>query len=108
MAHPTDTSDATFETDVIGSDVPVLVDFWAPWCGPCRMVAPVVEELSQEYDGKVKFVKLNTDDNPQVAGKFGIRSIPTLLIFKNGELSGQVVGFRPKSELAKHLDAALA
>ncbi|MDA0815874.1 MAG: thioredoxin domain-containing protein, partial [Chloroflexi bacterium] len=77
-------------------------------CGPCRMVAPVVEELSQEYDGKVKFVKLNTDDNPQVAGKFGIRSIPTLLIFKDGELSGQVVGFRPKSELAKHLDAALA
>ena len=108
MAHPADTSDATFDTDVIQSDLPVLVDFWAPWCGPCRMVAPVVEELSQEYDGKVKFVKLNTDDNPQVAGKFGIRSIPTLLIFKNGELSGQVVGFRPKSELAKHLDAALA
>ncbi len=108
MAHPTDTTDATFDSDVIKSDLPVLVDFWAPWCGPCRMVAPVVEELSQEYDGKVKFVKLNTDDNPQVAGKFGIRSIPTLLIFKNGELSGQVVGFRPKSELAKHLDAALA
>jgi thioredoxin 1 len=108
MAHPTDTTDATFDSDVIQSDLPVLVDFWAPWCGPCRMVAPVVEELSQEYDGKVKFVKLNTDDNPQVAGKFGIRSIPTLLIFKNGELSGQVVGFRPKSELAKHLDAALA
>ncbi|MQC16896.1 MAG: thioredoxin [Chloroflexi bacterium] len=108
MAHPADTSDATFDADVIQSDLPVLVDFWAPWCGPCRMVAPVVEELSQEYDGKVKFVKLNTDDNPQVAGKFGIRSIPTLLIFKDGELSGQVVGFRPKSELAKHLDAALA
>ncbi|MQC17309.1 MAG: thioredoxin [Chloroflexi bacterium] len=107
MAHPTDTSDATFDADVIQSDLPVLVDFWAPWCGPCRMVAPVVEELSQEYDGKVKFVKLNTDDNPQVAGKFGIRSIPTLLIFRNGELAGQVVGFRPKSELAKHLDAAL-
>lgn len=108
MAHPTDTSDATFDADVLQSDVPVLVDFWAPWCGPCRMVAPVVEELSNEYDGKVKFVKLNTDDNPMIASKFGIRSIPTLLVFKGGELADQVVGFRPKSELAKHLDAALA
>ncbi len=108
MAHPTDTSDATFDSDVLQSDVPVLVDFWAPWCGPCRMVAPVVEELSNEYDGKVKFVKLNTDDNPLIASKFGIRSIPTLLVFKGGEVADQVVGFRPKSELAKHLDAALA
>lgn len=108
MAHPTDTTDATFESDVLKSDMPVLVDFWAPWCGPCRMVAPVVEELSNDYDGKVKFVKLNTDDNPKVAAQFGIRSIPTLLIFKDGEVAGQVVGFRPKSDLAKHLDAALA
>ncbi|MGE3962115.1 MAG: thioredoxin [Dehalococcoidia bacterium] len=107
MAHPTDTSDATFDSDVLQSDLPVLVDFWAPWCGPCRMVAPVVEELSNEYDGKVKFVKLNTDDNPMIASKFGIRSIPTLLVFKGGQVAGQVVGFRPKSELAKHLDAAL-
>jgi thioredoxin 1 len=107
MAHPTDTTDSTFDVDVLNSELPVLVDFWAPWCGPCRMVAPVVEELSDDYDGQVKFVKLNTDENPQVAGKYGIRSIPTLLIFKGGENVGQVVGFRPKSELAKHIDAVL-
>ncbi|MEE8421907.1 MAG: thioredoxin [Dehalococcoidia bacterium] len=107
MSHPTDTTDATFQSDVLDNDTPVLVDFWAPWCGPCRMVAPIVEELSDDYDGKVKFVKLNTDDNPQVAGKYGIRSIPTLLVFKGGEPVSQIVGFRPKSDLAKRLDDAL-
>ena len=107
MSHPTDTTDTTFQTDVLDNDTPVLVDFWAPWCGPCRMVAPIVEELAEEYDGKVKFVKLNTDENPQIAGKYGIRSIPTLLVFKNGEAVSQIVGFRPKSDLAKRLEEAL-
>ena len=107
MTHPADTSDSTFETDVIGSDLPALVDFWAPWCGPCRMVAPIVEELAEEYEGKVKFVKLNTDENPQVAGKYGIRSIPTLLVFKGGKPVGQIVGFRPKSDLEKRLQEVL-
>jgi thioredoxin 1 len=107
MAHPTDTSDTTFQADVVDSDLPVLVDFWAPWCGPCRMVAPIVEELADEYEGKVKFVKLNTDENPQVAGKYGIRSIPTLLVFKGGQPVGQIVGFRPKSDLEKRLQEVL-
>jgi thioredoxin 1 len=107
MAHPSDTSDSTFQTDVVDSDLPVLVDFWAPWCGPCRMVAPIVEELADEYEGKVKFVKLNTDENPQVAGKYGIRSIPTLLVFKGGQPVGQIVGFRPKSDLEKRLQEVL-
>ncbi|MGE0227912.1 MAG: thioredoxin [Dehalococcoidia bacterium] len=107
MAHPADTTDTTFDADVLQSDTPVLVDFWAPWCGPCRMVAPIVEELAGEYDGRVKFLKLNTDENPRVASQFGIRSIPTLLVFKQGEIVGQIVGFRPKSDLQKRLDAVL-
>ena len=107
MAKPQEVTDASFETEVVQNDLPVLVDFWAPWCGPCRMVAPVVDELSEEYDGRVAFYKLNTDENPNVATSYGIRSIPTLLVFKNGEVAGQIVGFRPKSDLAKRLDETL-
>ena len=101
-------TDNNFQAEVVEADKPVLVDFWAPWCGPCRMVAPIVDELAEEYDGKVEFRKLNTDDNPRVAAKYGIRSIPTLLVFKKGEQVGSIVGFRPKGDLKKRLDDALA
>jgi len=108
MPKPAEVSDGNFETEVLKADIPVLVDFWAPWCGPCRMVAPIVEELADEYNGKVKFVKLNTDDNVATASKYGIRSIPTLLVFKSGEMFDQVIGFRPKSDLKRTLDKALS
>ena len=108
MAKPKEVTDATFEQEVLKAPRPVLVDFWAPWCGPCRMVAPIVEELAEEYDGKVNFVKLNTDDNPVTASRYGIRSIPTLLVFKGGQPVGQIIGFRPKSDLRRRLDAVIA
>ena len=107
MAKPAEVNDTSWDSDVLEAEKPVLVDFWAPWCGPCRMVAPIVEELAEEYDGKVEFRKLNTDDNPRTAAKYGIRSIPTLLVFKKGEPVGQIIGFRPKSDLKKRLDDAL-
>ena len=89
-------TDSNFDAEVINSDKPVLVDFWATWCGPCRMIAPVIEEIASEYEGKAKVAKLDVDANPQVSMKYGIRSIPTLLIFKNGQVVDQIVGAVPK------------
>ena len=100
-------TDSTFKQVVLESSVPVLVDFWAPWCGPCRMVAPVVEEIAEQYDGQVKVVKVNTDDNPSVASQYGIRSIPTLMIFKGGQRVDMVVGAVPKTTLANTLEKYL-
>lgn len=92
-------TDATFEQEVLKSDVPVLVDFWAPWCGPCRMIAPLIDQLAEEYAGKLKAVKLNTDESPSVATEYGIRSIPTVMIFKDGQKVDTVIGAVPKSTL---------
>ncbi|MGB8698401.1 MAG: thioredoxin [Thermosynechococcaceae cyanobacterium] len=100
-------TDGTFKEEVVDSDVPVLVDFWAPWCGPCRMVAPVVEEIAEQYEGQIKVVKVNTDENPNVASQYGIRSIPTLMIFKGGQRVDMVVGAVPKTTLANTLEKYL-
>ena len=100
-------TDTSFKGEVLESEVPVLVDFWAPWCGPCRMVAPVVEEIAEQYEGQVKVVKLNTDENPKVASQYGIRSIPTLMIFKDGQRVDMVVGAVPKTTLANTLEKYL-
>ncbi len=103
MAHTIELTDANFESEVLKSDLPVLVDFWAVWCGPCRMVAPVVEEIAVEYQGKLKVGKLDVDNNRMTAVKFGIRSIPTLLLFKNGEVVDSIVGALPKAQLVNKI-----
>jgi len=100
-------NDSNFEAEVGQSKQPVLVDFWAPWCGPCRSMAPVIEELSTEYQGKVKIAKINVDQNQELARRFGVMSIPTLVMFKNGQNVGQTVGLTPKALLVKKLDALI-
>lgn len=98
-------TDDTFETDVINSSDPVLVDYWAEWCGPCKMIAPILDEIASEYSGKIKVAKLNIDDNPQTPPKYGIRGIPTLMLFKNGEVEATKVGALSKSQLTAFLDS---
>ncbi|MEW6014319.1 MAG: thioredoxin [Candidatus Zixiibacteriota bacterium] len=108
MSKPVEISDGSFEAEVIKSDKPVIVDFWATWCGPCKMIAPILEEVATEYDGKLKIAKMDVDSNTKVASQYGIMSIPTLLFFKNGQLVDQVIGAIPKAQLVNRLAKVLA
>lgn len=105
---PTELTDSTFDTEVLKSPLPMLIDFWAIWCGPCRIISPVVEELAGEYDGKLRVGKVDVDSNPAIAMRYGIRSIPTLLLFKNGEVVEQIIGAVPKrvivDKVTRHLN----
>ena len=107
MADAIQVSDASFDNEVINSDLPALVDCWAPWCMPCNMVGPIVEEIASEYKGKVKVCKLQVDENPDCTTKYGIRSIPTLLIFKEGKVVDQIVGVVPKETISSKLDSVI-
>lgn len=108
MSKPLAVTDESFEAEVLQSSTPVLVDFWAAWCGPCRIIGPVVEQLADEYEGKLKVAKVDVDANPKTPSTYGIRGIPTLLIFKDGKLAGEIMGAVPKKLLVAKIDAALA
>ena len=107
MTEPIHVTDAEFETKIMQSSVPVIVDFWAPWCGPCRMVAPILDELSKEYDGKIVVAKVNTDENPQHAMQYGVQGIPTMLFVKDGQVVDRMVGAAPKPTIQQHINAIL-
>ncbi len=107
MTKPIEVNESDFEKVVLQSEIPVLVDFWAPWCRPCLMTAPILDELSEEYKGKMAFTKINVDENKKIAIQFNVMSIPNLIIFKNGKPATQVVGYKPKEELKRTLDGAL-
>ena len=108
MAKPIKVTDAEFEQEVLQTDLPVLVDFWATWCAPCKIIGPIVEELAEEYDGRVKFVKIDTEENFEVPDRYGIRNLPTLLVFKGGQQVDEIFGNRSKAELKRLLETALA
>ena len=108
MGNVSEVSDVTFDQEVLKASVPVLIDFWAPWCGPCKAIAPVVEELAGVYNGRLKIVKMNVDDNPQTPSKYGVRGIPNLILFKGGSVAEQIVGAVPKAHLVRAIDRALA
>jgi thioredoxin len=101
-------SDDNFENEVINSDLPVLIDFWAPWCAPCRAIGPVVDELAKDYEGKLKVVKMNVDENPLTPSRYGVRSIPNLLLFKNGQVKDQIIGAVPKGHFVQAIDKLVA
>ena len=108
MSSPVNVTEQTFNEEVLASEEPVVVDFWAEWCGPCKMIAPIVEELAQEYDGKIKFAKIDVDSNPNLASNYGIRGITNLTIFEKGEVVGQLVGVQPKANIKKRLDETIS
>jgi thioredoxin 1 len=107
VANVTEVSDGSFDQEVLKAQVPVLIDFWAPWCGPCKAISPVVEQLAGEYGDRIKVVKMNVDDNPQTPSRYGVRGIPNLILFKGGEVADQIVGAVPRAHLVKAIDRVL-
>src|SRR5439155_24939119 len=108
VAEVQQVSDSSFDNEVLQADLPVLIDFWAPWCGPCKAIAPVVEEIAKEYGGRLKVMKMNVDDNPQTPSRYGVRGIPNLILFQGGQVKEQIVGAVPKSQLLKAISSVVA